>query len=157
MEVVRHKWHSLWFTVSCMVKGWLSKYVISPHPPRARTTTHTHHTCTHSQHAPVEPDLFTTILILCRAGLHLSSHRWGWKLDQAYLPVYRTLLFSSYSPSNTVASRTPSLPPSPLLALPQLAATTAASYWALALVALRIGVAMTKVPAQWTRRSHGLE
>jgi len=42
---------------------------------RARTATHTHHTCTHSQHAPVEPDLFTTISIPRGAGLHLSSHR----------------------------------------------------------------------------------
>ncbi len=126
-------------------------------PLRARTATHTHHTCTHSQHAPVESDLFTTISIPRGAGLHLSSHRWRWKLDQARLPVYRTLLFSSYTPSNTLASRTPSLPPSPLLALSQLAATAAASYWALALVALRIGVAMTKAPAQWTWRSHGLD
>lgn len=94
----------------------------------ARTTRpHTHHTCTYSQLAE------------------------GWKLDQAHLPIYTTLLCSSYSPS---------LPPSPLLSLPQLTPTAAASYsywaasyWPLPLIALRIGVAS----AHGIRRSHGLD
>lgn len=62
----------------------------------ARTTRpHTHHTCTYSQLAE------------------------DWKLDQAHLPIYTTLLCSSYSPS---------LPPSPLLSLPQLTPTAVAFY-----------------------------